>query len=303
MIRLAFFILLFSVIVSACAPADAPPPSPEPAAEVAATDDDARVELTLSTDRTELTTLDRLEVTITLRRPIANTVTLIEPDWEAAGWTRIDSTDSLPVAIDTDHIERFRIITIEPFLAGDYTIPPATIEWTTGTLTRILQTPELSATVTSVLADSDSPELAEPTPIIPPVSEKKEHSFTPLLISIAVLVGALLLINAARRAGREDDKPTPLDTIRAIANNEHESDTPLADLHRALATAEPMPSSKHKLNALIARCEIARFTPADRAPVEQPDPKQLASAALEIIVTDRIEPAPNTANTPIGGAA
>lgn len=304
MIRPACLILI-SLALGACAPADAPPLKPEPAAEVSASDGEAGIQLTLATDRTEITTLDRVNVTITLRRPVANTVTLIEPDWEAAGWTRIDATDTEPIAVEPDIIERSRTVTVEPFLAGDYTVPPATIQWTTGQLTRVLETPDLTVIVASVLAESDTTELAAPESAILPEPEQDDHTFLPLIISIAVLAGALLLINAARRPSHRDDEPTPADVIRALANNTHESDTPLADLHRALAQAEPMPSSKARLNELIARCEVARFAP-DASESDRPNPQQVAATALELIVTDPIDPDPahpNSDASPIGGAA
>ena len=283
---------LIAFLLTACARHTDPTVAPVPAVEVSSADESANIELSLAADRSSITTLDRLDVTITLRRPVASPVTLTEPSWESAGWTRIDAVDAEPRAISNNRIERSRTITIEPYLAGNYAVPPASIEWTVNALTRTLQTPEISIRVASVLTPSDAPELAEPASTLPVPDESKANTTAQLIISFTVLAGALLIWRVARRPGHTDEIASPADTIRAIANNAHPSDSSLADLHRALTQAKPTPDSHAPLQALINRCEIARFAPADRAPSEQPNPREIAIAALELIATDHAEASP-----------
>ncbi|GEM_PF-2105884 len=297
MIRVAPTILCCPLLLLAACQREHTPTPPVPAAEVTASDDQAGIQLALAADRTDITTLDRVKVTITLRRPIAKAVMLIEPDWESTGWTRVGSTDSDPVAIDARRIERSRTVTIEPFLPGDYTIPSAGIQWTTPDLTRTLQTPQLGVTVASVLTPDDTEELDQPASTMPPPARTDDDPLAPLIVSLVVLTGALLAWKATRRPPHTDHDPSPADTIREIANGRHEGQTQLAELHRALAMAEPMPSSKQRLDELIARCETARFSPPGRGPIEPTDPRQLASTALELIVTDPPDNAPGADTT------
>jgi len=285
-------ILLTALTLTACTRDAEPAQPPTPAIELSSADDNANIDLILSADRTTITTLDRLRVTITMRRPVASSVTLIEPDWQAAGWTRTESTDTEPRALDADadtatadtagpaRIERARTITLEPYLPGTYTVPPATIEWTTDGMTRALQTPALDITVTSVLTADDDPALAAPAPPMPVPAEPKPNNIAGLIISVVVLASALLVWRLARRPAPQPED-TPADTIRAIANAQHPADDDLPDLHRALTQAEPMPSSRDALQALITRCERARFAPEPQAL----NPKEVAAAALELIAT------------------
>ncbi|MEM9373270.1 MAG: hypothetical protein AAGA55_06465 [Planctomycetota bacterium] len=298
---LALFLLL--LVMPACHRAPDAAPTQVAALAVASSNEAAGIEIALEASRDTISTLDRLEVTITVRRPVARSLTLIEPDWEANGWTRTGSTDSQPAAITHERIERRRTVTVEPFLPGTYTIPPAAVQWTDTNITRALQTPTLDVTVESVLTPDDAATLAAPGELMPPNAEPESDHAPTLIISVIVLGGALLLWHASRRNTHQAEQPGTPEIIRRIASADDTSPDTLAALHRALANAEPMPGTADALQRLIARCELARFAPQPGLDSTAVDPREIASAALELIAPERADPHDDTARADRAGSA
>lgn len=247
---------------------DPPTPSPLPVAasrSVAGTPD-GRVEISVGLDRAEMRTVDRLTLTISTLRPVGLRTTLDDPDWAAAGWTRVGATDSEPLAMPDGLIQRTRTVVLEPFLDGVYSIPPVVLSWTPGESGgehTVVSTEQMTVTVGSVLASDDVGELAGPAPTRPAPTTADGGYLPVVVVGACVLVaGALAWFLVRPREGGEDPTPGPVESLRAIAARSSAGEEWLAPLHRALAELAP---ARAALNPLVHQCERARFDPGASA--------------------------------------
>lgn len=252
------------------------PAAPQPSTTVTASDPDAKVGLTITLDHDQLRTVDRAELTITTVRPAGLRLTLAEPDWSQTQWTRVDATDTRPTVLPDGRLTRSRTITLEPFLEGDYTVPPVTLAWGTGDAARTLASAALKAKVTSVLPQDDGGQLAAPAPALAPTEPEPA---SPGLITVAavVAIAALLLTWRFTRPRHHHDEPAPdpVETLRAAAATTETTPETLPAVHHAIAALAPQQPS---LSPLVARCERARFEPG-----AQGDAGDIAREALRLI--------------------
>lgn len=171
--------------------------------------------LELALARTEMSTVDRLELRLTLavRGGVAADELQFRP--QDAGWTVVASATEGP-ELGTDGLVRTTwAMTLEPFLDGTYEIPPASIELHDADTASTLMTPAQSVTVSSVLRDGQ----AELAPARPPVEIADEHDASPMLPVALLVSGAALGCLAAgawfMRSRRRQSQPAasgpPLD--------------------------------------------------------------------------------------------
>lgn len=255
-------VLAITLLPGSCAPAPEPTPLPDPDTTTSTSDDAAGMTLTVAASLGAISTTERLQVAITLLRPVGEPVTLTEPDWDAAGWTVIDRADAKPMVLPGDRMERLRTITLEPFLAGDYEVPPVSVAWGEADAERSLTSAPITIEVRSVLPPDDEGELAEAAGAIGPAEPER---FDPLLPSIALgvfLLGCAIAWKLTTRPTvRAPREPTPMERLERIAAKPDGHDT--AEVHRALESLPPRDRSS--VASLIARCERARFGPTDAA--------------------------------------
>ncbi|GAB4385952.1 MAG: hypothetical protein Kow0022_13670 [Phycisphaerales bacterium] len=166
--------------------------------------------------RTEMSTVDRLELRLMLavRGGVAADELQFRP--QDAGWTVVASSTDGP-ELGTDGLVRTTwAMTLEPFLDGTYEIPPASIELHDAHTAFTLMTPAQSVTVSSVLKDGQD-ELA---PARTPVEIADEHdasSTLPVaLLASGAAVGCLAagawLMRVRRRRSDALRSGPPLDT-------------------------------------------------------------------------------------------
>ncbi|RMH31285.1 MAG: hypothetical protein D6692_00690 [Planctomycetota bacterium] len=256
------------------------PPATETGVATTATDAGAGVELTVEADASTITTTDRLRVRITVRRPIGEPVTLVEPDWAGAGWTLVDTVDSEPRLSGEGLIERARTVVLEPFLDGVYPIPSVAVSWQGSGGNGTLASQPLEVRVESVLEADDDGVISPPSPALPPQSPEGD-GLPAGVLAAAVLLGAGVVGYLLARPRPVDREPEfdPIHRLRAIADSPVEGESDLCEVHRAVAALEAECDTV-ALRALLRECERARFGPEDG---ERRGARDIAADALALL--------------------
>lgn len=242
-------------VLAGCADRDPSPPPPPPVA-TELTDDQAGVTLGVSLDRAEMATTDRLRVRIEVTRPVGLPLTMIEPDWSAANWTLTDTSDSAPHSVPDGRITRSRTVELEPFLDGDYAVPPVTLMWSRGGTESVIASQPLPIPVRSVLPGTDDGLLAAALPALAPPTQGESTPWLPVVIGgcgLIALAAAWVLVR--RRPRQPLSEPTALEVLRTEAASPAPDD---ARTHRALT--ELIAEGKLPTETL-QRFERARFDP------------------------------------------
>lgn len=250
------------LVVSACAAmACERQPTATPRQDPAAT---ARSEsplgfLELSMPTTELRTVDRIEVSITLDRERGVVAGEIEFDAEGAGWTVASPGVPVTNTMSGGGLRTVWRYELEPFLEGEYTIPPAAIELSRdGDEPVRLATPPQTVTVASVLAGEDEAQLAAPRPLVvsEPPADRRPYWFAGAVAAIVVVVLAAVIVTR-RMARRPAPQPTPGGALgprdRARAMQRRVSERVVA-----LCGAAPQSPTTERLNAQIDACPWIR---------------------------------------------
>lgn len=201
-----FLSLALAASMQACRPTDSSSPASEPAAVARAESDLGSLELSLSA--TELRTVDRLEVSIRLVRRSGAAAGELAFDPEAVGWTVAHQSPPQTRLLETGDLETRWTFTLEPFLDGDYLVPPAGVELISpGADAATLITPPQKVTVTSVLAGSEETELAPPRAIVEPApaADQRPYGFAIAVAGAVVVIVAAVLVT--RRMGRRTVEP------------------------------------------------------------------------------------------------
>lgn len=264
-------------LLSGCVNRD-PNPTAVPAVTTVVTDDAARIRLEVSTDRAEMTTADRLRVRYEVTRPVGLPITLIEPDWSAANWTLTDTTDTAPVALPDGRVSRARTVVLEPFLDGEYAVPPVTLVWAQDGTDSVIASQPLPVPVRSVLSDADDGELAAALPALPPPEQARPARRIPVAVGCGGLIAlATAWVLVRRRPRQPAPEPTPLEILRSEA-----ASTSLDPVrtHRALRDL----TAQGRLPAqTLHQFERARFDP-------RASPSEAAEIARHALATLGVAP-------------
>lgn len=186
--RRAGVTMLLALLAAGCQRSAPSGTTPEPAATANATSDLGMLNLSLS--RTEMSTVERLNVRLVLEHPSGVSAGELLFDPALVGWMIASSESSQASMLPEGRVRLEWEYTLEPFLEGAYQVPPASIELSDGQETAMLSTPPQPVTVTSVLA-GDERELA---PVRPPVEVSADSCESPRAIIIAGVVAGALVI-------------------------------------------------------------------------------------------------------------
>lgn len=216
------------------------------------------VRVVVSVARTEIETVDRLEVAIEVVRPAGMGIGWSEPDWDAAGWDRVERVDEPARVMEGGLIAERAVVTLEPFLDGDYEVPAVSV----AIGERSVATAPIGVAVVSVLESDDTGAMSEALPAVP--AEPRTTNSTGLVVAaVAVALGALLVfwrLMGVDRGGSDDEAPGPVESLRMAAEGRIEGSEALARVHRAIDRLDA--DRAGMLRPLAARCERARFGPA-----------------------------------------
>lgn len=235
------------------------------------TDEQSGVGVTLSVDRERITTVDRIGVRIEVVRPAGSGVTWDEPAWAESGWGRVGRVDHPPAGLPDGRIRERAEIVLEPFLDGDYTVPPVVV----AIGDRRIATAALTVAVLSVLEDPADGELTGPMPVVPPRPERASRTGPIAGVVVIGLAAVLLAWRLTRRRTHGTAAAGPVEALHAVASGQTGPD-PLATVHHALERLEQDRPGGFK--ALARRCERARFAPGG-----SDDPRSIAREALALL--------------------
>lgn len=243
---------------------------------------DARGELS----STELTTADRVTLTVTVDTDPAYTV---EPWREAAaaalagaGWTVVSSAASAPVLAESGRVRRSASFVLEPFLAGRYPFPEIVItalgpggERRTASVT----VPEV--TVRSLLPEDEPVQIpGMPAPdsagalggdlvlgTLRPAPEPAQPGRGVLVLiligaSFAVAAVALLVARRVWRAFRRGGGADPVADLDRLVRSVRTIED-LAPVDHAVRLAARRYGVQNDLDGLLARLERVRYAPPD----------------------------------------
>ena len=272
MMRLLFFISLLFLLLVGCERSISQATANAGPIESASTDD-GRAEIFVYANASEITTLDQLVIRLELFRDIGFEANLVEPQWTSFGWTLI-RVDRQPEELIDGRLRSEYTVTLEPFLEGEYAIPSVVVKTSMG----LIQTQPVVVVVGSVLASSDSGELAPSEGFRIP-SDPSVSLVGPIIAVIAGC-GVLVSLGLVWWHGRACEKPnlTPTDQLQMVMDGQYrDNDEALACVHRAIET---MGDHVEELQTVRLACERLRYSPAVE-PVA--DAKQLAAQALDIV--------------------
>jgi hypothetical protein len=236
------------------------------------------VRVVVSVERAEIETVDRLEVAIEVVRPAGMGIGWTEPDWDAAGWERVDRVDQAARVLEGGLIAERAVVTLEPFLDGDYEVPAVSV----AVGERSVATTPIGVTVVSVLETDDPGTMSEALPAV--AAEPETTRSTGLVVAaVAVALGAFVVfwrLMGIGRGGSDDEAPGPVESLRMAAEGRFEGSEALTRVHRAIDRLDAERAGM--LRPLAARCERARFGPGGGE-----DARAIAREALGLLGTSQ----------------
>jgi hypothetical protein len=271
LVWLAGLLLAACLCLSGCT-RGAEPGADMPEVRSESSDPASGVRVVVSVERAEIETVDRLEVAIEVVRPAGMGIGWSEPDWDAAGWERVDRVDQAARVLEGGLIAERAVVTLEPFLDGEYEVPAVSV----AVGERSVATMPIGVTVVSVLETDDPGMMSE---ALPAVAAKPETTHSTGMVVAAVAVGALLVVWRLTRIGRgatDDGTPGPMESLRMAAEGRFEVSEALARVHRAIDGLDVERAGM--LRPLAVRCERARFGPGGGE-----DARAIAREALDLL--------------------
>ena len=169
-------------------------------------------ELTLHVSANEVTASDRVVVELEVISPEDEEIDFPKFEEKLGDFQIIDSRRSAPRLVDQERILVTQSYELEPFLPGDYVIPPLKIEHGSrnGDEREALETKEITIKVVSVLTESETdPDIKE---IAPPVELPGIQPWVYVAVTLAVLAftaGVWYLWKRLRRSKEEASPPVP----------------------------------------------------------------------------------------------
>ncbi len=203
-VRFALGLVAVATFVASCSSPKSQTPPPEPEG-ITKTYERGPLALTLTLDKKEITTADVFALELTATLPEGYEAALPDPDKKLGELSVRDQRESRPRLEGTGKVAIARQYTLEPFLAGEYKVPPLKVQfWKTGESEKHdAETEELSVSVTSVLPqDGKQPTLRE---ILSPVGLPRSYRWLLYLIPAALggAVASILVLLLRRRRGKE----------------------------------------------------------------------------------------------------
>jgi LPXTG-motif cell wall-anchored protein len=164
------------------------------------------VEVTLRLSATAITASDRVVAQLEATAPEGDPVTFPKFDEDKIGEFEVTaSRRSSPRLVDEGRVQVTQTYELEPFLPGDYVIPPLEIEHEAGDA---LSTEEIAVKVTSVLPEDElDPDIKE---IAPPIDLLGTPPWIYALTAVGVLALAAVAYYFWRRRKKEIEEAVPV---------------------------------------------------------------------------------------------
>lgn len=271
MIRYTLSILIALTLLVGCKPTEQSSATTDSPTQTVSTQDGS-VQFRLYTDQSTLTTMEQIVLRIELDRDATATASLVEPDFQAAGWTLI-TEHTTPEKLQGDRLRTNWSFTLEPFLAGEYEIPSIVVETSSGMMT----TDPITISVTSVLDVDDAGQLSATEQLFTP--QDPPASSTNMYLAVGAVSGILLAAGVFWWVGRSHPsfETTPTEQLQTIADGRcTDQQKAIAIVHHAVLALE----TNEKLRPVRVACEHERFSGST---TNETDAEQLANQALRIM--------------------
>ncbi|MBU0676295.1 MAG: BatD family protein [Proteobacteria bacterium] len=175
--------------------------------------------LTRTLNRNSLSVADRLELTLTAEGPEDVVIDLPSPEGALGDFTLLENRDQAPKLIGKDRQQVSRTYLLEPYLAGDYSLPPLVVSFQSKNgLVENVKSEAIQFTVVSLLD-------ANPNQTIGDIVEPVAQPLNPWIVAawiggglfIIALLGAVIFFLIRRRRNRP---PPPPPSPREVARRE-----------------------------------------------------------------------------------
>ncbi|MBX3322020.1 MAG: hypothetical protein KF757_03415 [Phycisphaeraceae bacterium] len=259
-------VLVIAVLaLSACQRHENPPPPLD--AAISSRSDSALGSLHIVIPSGEMRTVDTIDVSITISTAPGVVITSFAFNPAAHGWTILHETSQPPTMSQTSMLVEQRLLTIEPFLPGDYEIPSVTavLRSRDGTSASLETSPQ-TVRVVSVLTEADK-DLAPVRPLLDEPRQAVLPSILPTLIwggtllAIVIVAAFVLVLRAHKRPkGATAAKPRSLydDTL---------SDPEFARIALGLIASKIHPLEQVSCDAITTEDIIRAINRRDSNPV------------------------------------
>ncbi|MCK4872821.1 MAG: hypothetical protein KAS72_08865 [Phycisphaerales bacterium] len=159
------------------------------------------IRVVLAVNTTRVTVTDRIDLVIQVAADPDIVVTWPDIGERLGGLTVISQAEQTPLLDADDRMVRRTYITLEPFLPGEFEIPPLTFRYTSGTGADDageLVTLPIPITVVSLLDDAQATTLGDIHNIIRPTSLDRRLLWFGIPIAVAVALGMCVMIRLMR---------------------------------------------------------------------------------------------------------
>ena len=237
-------------------------------------------------DASEIGIADRLFVEVRIEWQSPAWASMQEVDWAGHGWSVIFASDGT-VAASGDERSSVSTYLVEPFLPGEYTIPPFEVELTLNeaAVPYVISTEPLLVEVLSSLAPDDAGELSfidgvyDPSLPAPPPARSQWL----MIVVLAGLAGSAIWIGLYfhQRRMHEIRDLQPGDLLEQIMGGHCQSESEAYDrLYQSLCLLNPGLQQTSEIRGYIEICEEARFSPSQLPPH---DPTDIARQVLDLL--------------------
>lgn len=237
-------------------------------------------------DTSELGIADRLLVEVRIEWKSPAWASMQKVDWAGHGWSVIFASDE-PVSASGDTRSSVSTYVIEPFLPGEYTIPPFKVELTLdeAAIPYVISTEPQLVQVLSSLAPDDVGELSFIDSVYDPslpASIPARYQWL-LIIVPASLVGPVIWIGFYfhRRRTHEIRDLQPSDLLEQIMKGHCQSKSEAYDrLYQSLCLLDSGLKQTSEIRGYIEICEEARYS-LSQLPAH--DPTQIARQVHDLL--------------------
>lgn len=255
---------LISCVLFGCT--ESSPPTASQGVQTEVVDPDSGVVIRTHTDETQIRIADRLVVSVEVEWDSPVSIEIIEPDWSLEGWERIDASAEPIEKTPNGYISASSYL-IEPFLSGDYIIPPISVEISPSkdAQSYSLSSMPIEVAVRGVLNKEDSGELAQVGGYIAPSLSNDQsadlNTVIPLLIGAALAIVGLIVWRMAKSADDVNTHLNAYEIFEEVARGTaHTQTQAYRRLYLAFSLLDPRLQRTSEINGLIQECERARFS-------------------------------------------
>lgn len=229
---------------------------------------------------------DRITLQVDVEWALPATASIVPPDFEEQGWVLVD-TYANPTQLHDGLYSTTNTYTLEPFLAGEYTIPTIAVDITPDSEAdyyQLLSMPML-VVVKSVLDTDDGGELVPAYGFTDASALESNESDSLMIPAIAVGMVLFAFVILLRVMTHKDSKQTPPPSAHAllkrVVHKTHDNEPEgYSTLHQALMLLDTQLLGTSEIHGFVQECERAQFSPDQQISIS---PAVMAQHTLDLL--------------------